>query len=147
MVFDRLKEAFKDYEIEIEIDSKNNTEWFIIKNPHWRENIEINYAGEYIFYFSYQHAHFDENEIEDLIEYINGFISGEMVAIEFFMGEKAAFGGGGFYAEIDMSSKESLYSYFFPNMQLPLHYKNINKCLIRGWNNTLNKDIIFDTLK
>ncbi|MDR2728743.1 MAG: hypothetical protein LBB56_06375 [Chitinispirillales bacterium] len=170
--FDKLIETFKDYDVEIIFE--NELHVFQIKNPYWNENIEVYYnkydedEEEYIFFFSFQHTHFSkynaddsiEEIIDDLIEYIKDFLSGKLVAIEFFKKGKNTFGGGVIYADLDISSKKNLiYSFwgsdipskknliynFYENWLFNLWYKKIDSCSIRNWNGAYNKDIKFDT--
>jgi hypothetical protein len=151
-LIERLKEMYSGYETKMEVD--NGINYFVIINPFWNENIRISYEDGIIFFFSFQHAHFDycddiDDNIDSLIEYINFYLEGEQVAIEFLQGKTNIFGGDRCQNDIDMSSGESLLKSFTGD-NTPLYeslYKQLKglncHCSIRGWNSVNNKDIDF----
>jgi hypothetical protein len=140
MELDRLKEVFKDYEFEI--GTVNNIKYFVIKNPYWKENIEIEFEWEYTFFFSFHHAHFCEEEFEELIEYTKDFLSGKRVALVFLKDGKMCSGGDMIYEDIDTSSIEKLFESYHGGYEEPLFTPiEVNGFLIHGWDCTLNKEI------
>ena len=148
----RLADTYKDYETKIE--SNNGIDYFIIVNPFWEENIRAFDQDGIIFQFSYQHAHFDHCEdvdenIDDLIEYINNFIDKKHVALDFSQGKTSLFGGSRKREELDTSSGVALLKSFFGNngTLFELFYKRMKgtecRCSVHGWNNALNEEIVF----
>lgn len=87
-----------------------------IHNPKYSDrDIDVYfYPDKAILHFSYQHIHFDYNEdsFEDFVYWIEGFITGEYAAVEFFKNGKNNLGGHRKYNEIDLSSAESIASLF-----------------------------------
>jgi len=152
-LFTRLTEIFKDYETKIE--PYDGMDRFLIINPFSDEHIRVSDDDGIIFYFSTQHAHFDyysdiDENIESLVDYINDFLSGKRVAIEFFCGDTDICGGDRYIDDIDFSSGESLLNSFTGGNLRSLHktlYRKLKgqncHCSIRSWNNALNKDIDF----
>jgi len=149
---ERLAKEYMNYKTRIE--SENGNKYFVIVNPFWEENIRISAEDGIVFYFSYQHAHFDfynefENNVRYLIDYINWFFIGEKVAIEFFCEDESLFGGDRSPEDIDMSSGEALLKGYAGDNDslyesLYEHLKGFRcRCSIRGWNCALNKDIDF----
>jgi len=150
-LFEKLKEVYKEYEMRIEYS--NDTNHFVIINPYWEENIRISNEDGIIFLFSFQHAHFDycdniDENIDDLIEYINTFLDGKQVVIEFLQGDINLFGGGRYLDGIDMSSGELLLKSFTGDNSLyGIIYEQIKglhcRSAVRGWNSVSNKAIDF----
>ncbi|MCL2854764.1 MAG: hypothetical protein FWE21_04005 [Defluviitaleaceae bacterium] len=153
-LFAKLSEVYKGYETKVE--AINDIDYFAIVNPFWDGNIRVSNEDldGIIFFFSFQHAHFDYGDdmnenINCLIEYINDFLGGKQVAVEFFQ-EGIAIGGGSRYlGDLDMSSGESLLrSFAGDNVVFYESVYNDAKglaccCSIRGWNNADNKDVDF----
>ena len=91
-LFAKLSEIYKDYETKVERTGK--FDYFILANPHWEENIKISEEDGIIFYFSYHHAHFDyganmEENLQNLICYINDFLNESQVVFEVFIDDEA----------------------------------------------------------
>jgi predicted transcriptional regulator len=78
------------------------------------------------FYFSYQHAHF-QNDIDELILYINCFLSDDYVALEFFDGDKDIFGGGVSLQDVDIFSADAIAARFGHNADLFNYYIDRSK--------------------
>lgn len=84
-----------------------------------------------------------------MIGYINNFLCGNWVAIEFFHENTDLFGGACRLEDIDISSGDSLLrSFTGDNASLHGHLlkqiKSLDcRCLIRGWNNKNSRDIDF----
>lgn len=149
-LFNKLAETYASYETKIE--SVNGTDNFIIINPFWDENIRVSFEDGIIFFFSFQHAHFDycddlDANIDCLVEYINAFLSEKQVAVEFFQETTNLFGGSRCLDEMNLSSgKALLQSFAGDNTTLyETLYKQVKgmdcHCAIRGWNSASNKDI------
>jgi len=152
-ITERLQSAYRSYETKIETD--NGINYFVIINPFWDENIRVSYdENSIILFFSFQHAHFyycndiDEN-IDSLIEYINEYLVGKRVVIEFLHDEKSLFGGDYNPSDIDTSSSKSILQ-TFAGVNTDLFEFLCEKirgcrcrCSIRGWDNANNKDIEF----
>ena len=167
--FKKLKKIYKDYDTSIE--TKNGYDIFTIKNPHWNENITIDReiddaSGELTVYFSFQHAHFspdfpsewyqeeNKNYFELAVEYINDFLHGKRVAVEFFIDGSSVFGGDECRDEIDMLSGEEIFKRFaqpyveaMPPFNMSPYFERMKgyecRCSIRGWNDAHNKDLDF----
>ena len=149
----KLSAEYKDYDTRIE--SGNDVDYFVIKNPYGNEDIRISDEDGIIFFFSSQHAHFDyfddiDENIECLIEYINSFLCGKQVAIMFFQGDTALFAGSSCMDDIDVSSGEALLKSFLGDSFSSLRkhfYKQLKgadcRCSIRGWDSVCNMDIEF----
>ena len=149
---EKLTKVYEKYETKIE--SKNDGNYFVIVNPFWDENIQISDEDGIIFFFSFQHAHFDycdniDDNIDCLIEYINAFLEEDRVAIEFLRGSTNLFGGDRSQDDIDITSGESLLKSFAgDDAELYESFCDQVKgsrcrCSIRGWNSAANKDIDF----
>ena len=152
-IFSTLAEKFRNYNNQIIIIDGVNT--FEIINPFWKENIRlIVKENEIIFCFSYQHAHFNNDDFDELVEYINDFLTSKRIVIEFFIEEEHVFGGDREINENDILSSENVLKYFFGSnynshdnyIRYKSHIINGKKCYckIRGWNNKNNKDITFN---
>jgi hypothetical protein len=148
----RLSNEYNGYETKIEVN--NGVDYFTIVNPLWNENIRISYEDGIIFFFSFQHTHFDycedfDDNIDSLIEYINSYIDGKRVAIEFLHEETNLFGGDRCPEDIDISSGETLLKSFVGDDKsfYEILCEQINgircRCSVRGWNSEDNKDIDF----
>lgn len=143
--FDKLSVVYKKYNTRISL--QNEILQFEIINPHKQENITVtNCDDELIFYFSYQHAHF-RNEIDELISYINCFLSDEYVALEFFDGDKDLFGGGVSLQDVDVFSVNEIVAHFNYNLKSLDYYMNRSKrkiisYKIRCWSGTYDADAI-----
>jgi len=159
-LFEILSEIYKDYETTIETrndgDYYGDIDYFVIINPHGSNNIEVSNPREegIIFWFSYQHAHFDycddmQDNIEDLIEYINDFLEDRRASIEFLDGDTPLFGGDRNPDDIDTSSGESILKDFVADNDSL--YKQVKRdlegiacrCSIRGWSGKHDRDINF----
>lgn len=90
--FDFLIKQFSNYEIIISED-----EGFVeIINPFCKDNIRVHYDFDdefspYILCFAFQHVHMCDEE--DIVDYVNDIISGELFSIEFFKDGVRRFGG------------------------------------------------------
>ena len=157
-VKERLSETYSEYETKIEKHS--GCDFFVIVNPFGGENIKVSTEDGIIFFFAYQHAHFDycediDDNIDSLIDYINAFISEGMVSYEFLNGKTPLFGGSRYLDDINASSGESLLKSFASDSgakefdaklyeTLLNNIKGLNcRCSIRGWDGKSNKDIDF----
>ena len=145
----KLTERYSKFETKTE--TINGIDYFVIVNPHWEENIRVSDEDGIIFFFSTQHAHFDycgsdDENIDYLVEYIDDFIDGRQVAIEFFEGDNAIFGGSRYLGDINTLSAEEVYKCFVGGDQ-PLDdvlcKQPKSRCSIRGWDAIHNKDIDF----
>ncbi len=70
------------------------------------------------FRFSYQHMHFEhfeEDEYEKLLAYIDDFMTGRQVAVEFFLNGQATFGGSSYLADLDTTSGEAFFQRLIQN--------------------------------
>lgn len=90
--FDFLLKEFSTYEI---IISDENSLAEII-NPFYKENVSVYYDSDddlspYILCFSFQHVHLCDEE--EVVDYINKIISGNLFSIEFFQDGERRFGG------------------------------------------------------
>ena len=149
---EKLTKTYNNYKTKVE--SINGVDYFVIANPFWEENIKISAEDGIIFYFSFQHAHFDfSNNIDDninyLIEYINDFLEEKRAIIEFLAGDENLFGGDKYQDYIDTTSGEALLKSFIgddPESYEPYfeRFKGVNlRCSLRSWNGSFNKDVDF----
>ena len=69
------------------------TEFIGIKNPYSDNNIAITFGEEMAMEFTYQTARFKYGDEQDLITHTEKYISGQLVAVEFFLNGKSVFGG------------------------------------------------------
>ncbi len=108
MKLDFIRKAFPKIKTEISQDGETIT----IFNPYLNENIVVDYEfytrtdgsdsfEQYTARFSYQHRHFSNEK--DVLEWIQGVIDGNILAIELFEGVKNRCGG-----EISFSGIEQL---------------------------------------
>lgn len=123
--FNKLSDTYRKYNTRISL--QNDIPQFEIINPHKPENIIVtNCDDELTFYFSYQHAHF-QHDINELISYINCFLSDEYVALEFFDEEKDMFGGGVSLQDVDIFSANEIAARFGYNLNTLNNYINRSK--------------------
>ena len=148
-LFAMLAEVYSGRETRIE--TRNGIDYFVIVNPFWNENIRI-CSDDIIFFFSFQHAHFDfchnmDENIELLIEYIDRFLHKREVAVEFFIEGETDFGGSICLDDIDLSSGKSALKSFSGEYGYKSFSKRAEKlacrCSIRSWNDAGNMDIDF----
>jgi hypothetical protein len=159
-VSERLTDRYSNFETKIEEDCRGD-KYFAIVNPYWNENIQV-YCDDMvssglIFYFSYQHLHFDysddiDENIDQCIDAIDDFLNGNRIVFEFFCEETRVFGGDKPLDEIEKISPETLlvnslnkYSSFYSIPGDPRVERGY-RCAIRSWDSTQNRDIDF-TLK
>lgn len=135
-LFEKLSSTYEKFETQISV--QNNTPQFEIINPHKPENIIVKiHNNELTFYFSYQHAYF-QNDIAELILYINCFLSDDYVALEFFDGDKDIFGGGVSLQDVDIFSADAIAARFGHNIDSLNYYisRSKNKAIsykARSW--------------
>ena len=151
-LFTKLTEVYKNYDVKTESD--NGIKYFVIINPFWEENIRISYEDGIIFYFSFQHAHFDyydsfDEDVDCLIEYTDTFLNEERVVIEFSQEGENLFGGDRYKKDIDITSVKSLLKIFTDDNKslYKFIYKKLKgftcRCSICSWNGSSNKNIDF----
>lgn len=91
-----------------------------IFNPHIiNRDIKICFDGyEASFYFSFQHGIFqyEDDEIEQLIDYIRNFVSNEYAAFKFFKDGKYAVSGSQRSKGIDLMTIEGVLKTFIPDL-------------------------------
>ena len=132
---------FSDYDVQFSKD-KNLLE---ILNPCGNENIRVEYVSDdewtpYILYFLFQHWHM--NDEEDIIEYINDIIDGNLFSIEFFANGNRCFGGDIDAQELQELSYESLEQFtgYYGMSKL----KDLaDSFKVRGWRTETNFDAKF----
>lgn len=138
--FDFLK-CFLSYEITI----SENGELAKIHNPFWNDHITVEYSPNdsvmpFAVYFSFQHQHFSKKD--DVVEYINSIISGNIYAIEFFNAGKRRFGGeitADVLKDMSYETLEKAFPYF-DGTALCLVADSFK---VRGWNPKDNIDAVF----
>lgn len=91
-----------------------------IFNPYIK-NRDINIcfcSNEATLFFSFVHAHFEyeDNEIEQLIDYIHKFTSSEYTAFQFFKDDKFAMCGSQRSKDVDLTTIESILRTFIPDL-------------------------------
>ena len=144
---DFVKREFTDFEINI---SKEYCAMEIV-NPHGKENIIVYYEAAddlvpYIVYFSYYHHHLASEE--EVIKLINGIISGQTLAIEFFLCGMRRMGAS-INADdlVDLTyeklGKVETFSWFFYEDSKLCEFADGFK--VRGWFGDKDFDAVFDT--
>lgn len=124
-----LNEIYTQFEVEL--ISTEESESAYIRNKNYRDIIRIIYDPQdfqpFTMAFSYQHRHFES--IEELIEHINAYSTGNFAAIEFFDCDRNCFGGEMKTPLIDDMDYDKLRSYFgYPNRDISnLNFK------VRAW--------------
>ena len=157
-VLQLLAEELKDYNPQIVLENEIRT--FKIRNPFWEEDLVVVNEGlvgdhdRIIVHFSYQHNHFDNGELDELVEYIKDILNSKRIVYEFFVEDKHSYGGDSKVSETDMSSDESTIRSFFNttddywsliNYTSYLKHSSGTKrcCKIRSWDKRYHKDIYF----
>ena len=135
-----LKQHYCQYQTRTDESGENFT--FVIFNPHHRGDLSIRYEStadyqEMTYYFSYQHMHF-ETDIGALMANVDLILSEAIGAIEFFRGEKNAFGGS-ISLQDDVVLSADYISRMFgyrPSYLVGLNYK------IRSWSGKKDLDAV-----
>lgn len=108
--FKKLSFVYQNYNTKI-VSNGRKKEFHII-NPAKDENVIILLShNKLAFCFSYQHAHFDE-DINELIKYINLFLSDSYASLEFFNEDEDLFGGTISLKETNLFSAHQLIERF-----------------------------------
>lgn len=139
--FDFLTKHFSSYEIKF---SKDGSLVEII-NPFYNENVKVEYIPDddftpYIVYFAFQHCHMCDEE--DIVEYINDIIDGNVFSIEFFNNGARCFGGDITAAELNDLSYETLARYM-ESLGVAKMIDYANSFKLRGWHSNYNLDAVF----
>lgn len=141
--FDFLKKQFSSYEMKFSEDGSTAE----IVNPFGNENVRVEYIPEddftpYIVFFAFQHCHMRDEE--DIIDYVNSIIKGEVFSIEYFNNNTRCFGG-------DITAEE-LKGLSYATLEQNTGYYGTTKlkdCVdsfkLRGWHSDYNFDAIFVT--
>lgn len=89
-----------------------------IFNPNVKDrDITICFGGrEALFLYSFQYTYFDYDDIDQLIVYINKFISEEYAAFQFFKNAKYLMSGCQRSKDIDLANIESILKTFIPDL-------------------------------
>lgn len=116
-----VQAQFGNFETKLEKQDQGHYQLTIF-NPNVKDrNIDICFDGlEASFYFSYQHAHFEyeDDEIEQLIDYTHKFLRDEYAAFQFFKDGKFAISGSQRSKDIDLSSVDSILKTFIPDLSV-----------------------------
>ena len=139
--FSFLSKHFPAYEIKF--SRERNRDLAEIINPFYDENIRVEYIPEddftpYVVSFAFQHCHmFDE---EDIVEYMNDIIEGNVFSIEFFNKGIRRFGGDIEASELADLSYETLAEHWGKLLDYADSFK------LRGWlsNNNFDAALIID---
>ncbi len=140
---EEMKKYFKDFNPIIKVKN-HNVELFIVNPKAKDRDIKICFTKhETVFYFSYQHAHFGSNDLKDLIDYIESFLTNRIAAVELFDGEWDYCGGSREYSGIHWSTAESIASLFSESyLDLLLEFKNNQwKFYVQCWDPSMDKAI------
>jgi hypothetical protein len=158
-LFENLLEAYRENGARITYKPWNQLmiPTLEIPNPFGGESITV--ESEFstdlprvTFRFSYQHAHFENfesDEYEALLTYIDDFIAGRQVAVEFFLNGEARFGGSRYLEDLDIPSGEVFFNRLIENGDtffshpLSLYHGRTYCCKLRAWNPSQDKDIPF----
>lgn len=135
-----LINSFPEYLIHF----SNDNSYATIINPFYDENIIVDYYEDdfspFCARFSFQHRHFVNKD--DLVNWINEIVSGNILAIEFFKNEQNRFGGDIKSTELEELSYAKLeqYSGYYGSTKL---YEISDSFKVRGWKREDNFDGIF----
>lgn len=114
-----VQAQFGNFETKLEKQEENH-HTLTIFNPNVKDrNIDICFDGlEASFYFSYQHAHFEyeDDEIEQLIDYVHKFLNDEYATFQFFKDGSFAVSGSQKSKNIDLSSIGAILKAFIPDL-------------------------------
>lgn len=127
-----------------------------IPNPFGGETITVESEfssdlPQVTFRFSYQHAHFEhfeEREYAELLAYIDDFMTGRQVAVEFFLHGQAVSGGSRYSEDLDTTSGEAFFKRLIENgdsfsHSLSRYHGRTYCCKLRAWDPSQNRDITF----
>ena len=91
-----------------------------IFNPHIKDrDINVCLCGnEATLFFSFVHVHFEyeDEDIEQLIDYMNKFISSEYAAFQFYKDGKFAMSGSQRSKDVDLTNIQSILKTFIPDL-------------------------------
>lgn len=141
--FDFLRKEFSSYEMKFSEDGSTVE----IVNPFGNENVRVAYVPEddftpYIVFFAFQHCHMRYEE--EIIDYINNIINGNIFSIEYFNNGTQSFGGDITAEELkDLSYdilEQSTGYYGFTTLK-----DWADSLKVRGWHSDHNFDATFVT--
>ncbi len=98
--FDTISNAVKPYaasviirENELTVTNRQNGKTITVFAETYYDKDGAVRLSEYIVEFSTQHRHFEEDEEEEIIDYILSIMRDEVLPIEFFCNDQRRFGG------------------------------------------------------
>ena len=141
--FSFLSKHFPAYEIKF--SRERNRDLAEIMNPFYDENIRVEYIPEddftpYVVSFAFQHCHMCDEE--DIVEYMNDIIEGNVFSIEFFNKGIRRFGGDITSTELDDLTYETL-TKNMENWGISHLLDYADSFKLRGWNSNYNFDAAF----
>ena len=99
-LFDTISNAVKPYdasviirENELTVTNRQNGKTITVFAETYYDKAGAVRLSEYIVEFSTQHRHFEEDEEEEIIDYILSIMRDEVLPIEFFCNDQRRFGG------------------------------------------------------
>ena len=99
-LFDTISNAVKPYdasviirENELTVTNRQNGKTITVFAETYYDKDGAVRLSEYIVEFSTQHRHFEEDEEEEIIDYILSIMRDEVLPIEFFCNDQRRFGG------------------------------------------------------
>ncbi len=99
-LFDTISNAVKPYdasviirENELTVTNRQNGKTITVFAETYYDKNGAERFSEYIVEFSTQHRHFEEDEEEEIIDYILSIMRDEVLPIEFFCNDQRRFGG------------------------------------------------------
>ena len=136
-----LSKHFAAYDIKF--SKERNRDLAEIINPFYDENIRVEYIPEddftpYVVSFAFQHCHMCDEE--DIVEYVNDIMNGNLLSIEFFDNGVRCFGGDIEASELADLSYETLAEHWGKLLDYADSFK------LRGWlsNNNFDAALIID---
>lgn len=139
--FDFLIKQFPNHEIAI-LEDESLAE---IINTFGKDNIKVYYDSDddfspYILCFAFQHVHLCNKE--EVVDYINDIISGNLFSVEFFQDGQRCFGGDITADRLKELSYKALERYigYYGGTKL-IECADMFK--VRGWNSNNNFDATF----
>lgn len=99
-LFDTIVSAMTDYDVSIEvkehelviINRNNNNKLHVYEDVGYSQDMKTCFV-DYIVEFSTQHCHFDADDEDDILDYVQLILSDTVLPFEFYMDGKRRFGG------------------------------------------------------
>lgn len=136
-----LTEDLKEYQLEIYYTEEKEIK---IRNPYYDEHIYISWDDEFTLYFCNWHSHYYEDDWDELVEDIKGFITGNIVTVRADCNGRWLGGLLSSPENIPVTSKSKLLKFFYLDKKDYLLQKDIKDygivVSVEGWNPENNRN-------